>query len=49
MYLATLSLDESWDGLICAMEAMAETDLTLEFVTGKLLQAWEARQEQEIK
>lgn len=41
VYVKLSSLDESWDGLICSIEVMAETDLSLDFVTGKLLQEWE--------
>ncbi|XP_061483485.1 lysine-specific demethylase 6A isoform X2 [Rhineura floridana] len=45
IYIILATLNSSWDNLISFLEALPEMDLSLPYVTGKLMQQWERRQE----
>ncbi|XP_062991197.1 proton channel OTOP1 [Elgaria multicarinata webbii] len=38
VYVVLSSLDDSWDSLVMSLEAMRESELTLRFLTGRLLE-----------
>ncbi|CAI5799311.1 Retrovirus-related Pol polyprotein from transposon TNT 1-94 [Podarcis lilfordi] len=42
------SLPDCWDNLVLTLEAMCEEDLTLDYVTGRLLEEWQRREGKEL-